>query len=266
MNLLQIRKKVIQLSGRYDLVEDTVDWSDNGADFFINEGVKYLDRLITTQKSYANAFAILDVGQYLVTFPYCRAIKEIWVASTTVRWQLYKKPLQDILANYNTGLVTGLTNGVPLYYSPCVSRTSPETISSEDRLTLSPFIEIPPKIGGDSNAILTNIPSSEKLAVEIKGLFYSMELVEDTDSNYWSEVHSLLLCKAALRAIDSIYGTTQSLNNWDNSIAMEVIQIEKDLIDEIISEQDVMEGQEVTMPCISVGNGKYRLGKKWKCL
>ena len=40
MNLLQIRTKFVQLSGRYDLVVDAAggDYSDNGADFFINAG------------------------------------------------------------------------------------------------------------------------------------------------------------------------------------------------------------------------------------
>jgi len=41
MNLLEIRKQFRTTSGRYDLVND--DYSDNGANHFINEGVKWLD-------------------------------------------------------------------------------------------------------------------------------------------------------------------------------------------------------------------------------
>jgi hypothetical protein len=41
MNLLQIRTKFRSVSGRYDLVND--NFSDNGANFFIEEGRKWLD-------------------------------------------------------------------------------------------------------------------------------------------------------------------------------------------------------------------------------
>ena len=75
MNLLQLRVKFREISGRFDLVND--DGSDNGADFFINEGRKYLDRLDETQKSWASCFRWLEIGKFSVSFPYCRAIKEV---------------------------------------------------------------------------------------------------------------------------------------------------------------------------------------------
>ena len=66
MNLLQMRTKSRELSGRFDLVNS--DFSDNGMDFFINEGRKFLDRLDETQKSWASCFRILTVGQFSVSF------------------------------------------------------------------------------------------------------------------------------------------------------------------------------------------------------
>jgi len=62
MNLLQLRTKFRSLSGRFDLVN--ADFTDNGADFFINEGRKYLDRLDETQKSWASCFRFVEVGQF----------------------------------------------------------------------------------------------------------------------------------------------------------------------------------------------------------
>jgi hypothetical protein len=239
MNLLQIRKKFKQLSGRHDLVNE--DYSDNGADFFINEGRKYLDRLTETQKSWATQFKFLNVGEYLVTFPYCRAIKEVWVNSSTARWQLEKKLLQDLITDYGTGVVSGLTNGTPLYYAPCISRTSPEDMSAAEKLTFASYIEIPAKMDGDTNAILVNVPTDAILAVEIKGLFYSMELTNDTDSNYWSEVHPLLLCMAAMRQVEVVYGVTQGVADITASISSEMSQLGMDLVDEIISEQSEIE-------------------------
>ena len=100
MNLLQIRTKFRELSGRFDLVNS--DFSDNGADFFINEGRKFLDRLIKTQKSYASCFRFIEVGKFSAQFPYCRAIKEVWVMSTSARWQLKKVSLQNLISDYQT--------------------------------------------------------------------------------------------------------------------------------------------------------------------
>lgn len=235
MNLKQVRKKFLDLSGRADLVNPS-DYTDNGADFFINEGVKFLDRLTETQKSWANTYKFLSVGEYLVSFSYCRAIKEVWVASTTASWQLEKKPLQDILANYGIGLVSNLEGGTPLYYSPCISRYSPEDMTAVEKANFASYIEIPNKMTGEVNAIVVNVPTDTKLAVTIKGLFYSMELVNDTDSNYWSEVHPLLLYMASMRAIEVINRNTQGMNDWSKAISVEVQQLGMDLVDEIIAE------------------------------
>lgn len=239
MNLLQVRTKFRELSGRFDLVN--ADYTDNGADFFINSGMKYLDRLTETQKSWATFPYLLSVGGYLVKFPYCRSVKEVWVATTVAQWQLEKKRLQDIQADYGQGLVSSLTNGVPLYYSPCVSRYIPEDASAAALAVFAPYIEIPTGITGDMNALLINIPTDTAMTVSVKGLFYSMELVEDVDSNYWSEVHPLLLYMATMRAIEVTNRSTQGVNDWTKAISAEVIQLGMDLVDEIISEQDAME-------------------------
>ena len=59
MNLLQIRTKFRDISGRFDLVNS--DYSDNGADFYINEGRKFLDRLGEVQKSWASCFRFIGI-------------------------------------------------------------------------------------------------------------------------------------------------------------------------------------------------------------
>ena len=51
MNLKEIREQFVKRSGRYDLVSSTTNWTDNGADFFIRNGQKLLDRLEHTQGS-----------------------------------------------------------------------------------------------------------------------------------------------------------------------------------------------------------------------
>ena len=241
MNLVELREKFRELSGRFDLVND--DFSDNGANFFINAGGKYLDRLDETQKSWASCYRWIEIGGSTAVFPYCRAIKEVWIASTgNGRWQLEKKNLQDLIEGYLGGLPSTRTDGVPLYYSPCLTRYIPEDAAVGDLEAFIGFIEIPAGNAYNYNAILLNVPTDERLMVDIKGLFYSMELIEDEDSNYWSTVHPLLLYMAAMRSVEITNRNTQGVKDWEASIGTEMAQLGMDLVEELIAEVSEMEG------------------------
>ena len=72
MTLLELRTQFRTESGRHDLVTDA--FADSGADFYINAGQRYMDRLVNTPKSIVRVFRELAVGAYYVIFPYCRAM------------------------------------------------------------------------------------------------------------------------------------------------------------------------------------------------
>jgi len=170
MNLLQLRTKLIELSGRFDLVTDAAggDYSDNGADFFIYEGQKHLDRLNETQKSWASCFRFIDVGRFSASVPYCRAIKEVWAASTTARWQLDKKNIQDLIEDYMLSIPSERTNGTPLYYSPTITRHVPEDAEVADFESYLGWVDVPTGNAHEYNSILINVPVDEKIVVEVK--------------------------------------------------------------------------------------------------
>lgn len=239
MNLIQVRTKLRELSGRFDLVN--ADYSDNGADFFIWEGQKHLDRLDETQKSWASAFRFIEVGRFSASFPYCRAIKEVWAASTSERWQLEKKNLQDLIEGYLTDLPTERTNGTPLYYSPAITRYIPEDATIDTFESYIGWVDIPAGDAHEYNSILINVPTDEKIVVEIKGLFYTRQLEDDADKNHWSVNHPLLLIMSAQRMMEVINRNTQGVNDWDNSIAVYMKQLGMDLVEELIAEADEME-------------------------
>ena len=234
MNLLQVRTKFRTVSGRFDLVND--DFSDNGADFFLNEGRKFLDRLDETQKSWASAFRFVEIGRYAASIRYCRAIKEVWATTTSARWQLEKKNIQDLISEYLTGLPSGRSVGSPLYYAPTISRYSPEDLPADEFESFLGWVDIPAGDSHEYNSILLNVPTEEKLSLEIKGLFYSHELLLETDTNYWSEVHPMLLIMAGMRQTEIINRNTQGVNDWSNAIAVDMKQLGMDLVEELISE------------------------------
>ena len=240
MNLLQLRTKFRSLSGRFDLVNS--DFSDNGADFFINEGRKYLDRLDETQKSWASCFRFVEIGHFSAAFPYCRAIKEVWAATISARWQLKKKSLQDLTAGYLTGLPSSRNTGSPLYYAPCIVRYVPENAEAGDIEAFAGFTDVEAGSYHEYNSVLLSVPADEQIMLDIRGLFYSMELIEDTDKNYWSEVHPMLLYMSAMRQIEVSNRNSQGVKDWTSSIRDEVSQLGMDLVEELIAEVDQMEG------------------------
>lgn len=241
MNLLSLRKKFRQLSGRFDLINE--DGSDNGMDFFINAGSRFLDRLDEVQKSWASYFTTLAVGRFIVTFPMSRAIKEVWVATADDgRWQLEKKDLQDLMAGYLTGLPSSRSSGSPLYYSPCITRHIPEDVTADGLDAFAGFIETPAGNAYEYNSILINVPTDKTLMVDIRGLFYSKELEENEDRNYWTETNPMLLYMSTMRQIEVVNRNTQGVNDWTSAISTEMSQLGMDLVEELIAEVDQMEG------------------------
>jgi len=244
MNLLQLRTKLIDLSGRFDLVTDAPgdDYTDNGADFFIYEGQKHLDRLNETKKSWASCFRFVEIGGFSATFPYCRAIKEVWAASTTARWQLEKKDLQDLIAAYLTSLPSERDSGTIAYYSPTITRYVPGDATPADLETFVGWLDVPTGPNPEYNSVIFDGPTDEKISIEIKGLFYTPELVNETDENYWSVSNPGLLIMAAQRMMEVFNRNTQGVNDWDNAIEKYDTQLGMDLVEELIAEVNEMGG------------------------
>jgi hypothetical protein len=166
----------------------------------------------------------------------------VWAATTTARWQLEKKNIQDLIAGYMTKLPSGLTSGSPLYYSPAITRYIPENLSSADFEAFAGYVDVSSGNAHNFNSIIVMPPTDEKLLVEVKGLFYSHKLTNETDENYWSVTNPLLLIMSAMRQIEIINRNTQGVNDWTNSITAEMTQLGMDLVEEIIAEVSEMGG------------------------
>jgi hypothetical protein len=235
MNFLQLKRKFAGLSGRYDLLNE--DPSET-IDFFINSGSEFLDRLSETQKTWATHYRYIAQGEWTVQFPRCRAVKEVWIASTTARWQLEKMKLQDLLAGYMSELIANQSQGDPLYYSPYLTRTI-DTLPVGSASYIDTIVDQ----GNIYNAVII-LPSPDKqLLVEIKGFFLSEEMTVDVDENFWAAVHPSLLLKAALHEMEVFNQNQDKVTAWEKVITLELDGINKDLIEEEISEVSEMDGE-----------------------
>ena len=81
MEYHDLRQKFVEMSGRYDLVNAT--WEDNGADFFINAGQRFLDRVSTYGKGAAKNVQSIAAGTIIVKSANLRAVNNVWAGNST---------------------------------------------------------------------------------------------------------------------------------------------------------------------------------------
>lgn len=240
MDLLGIRQQFCKLSGRYDLATTSVAEfdTDNGADFFINSGLRFLDRHGYTPKTLSKYFDKVLTGAWYLTFQYCRSIQEVWVNNAEERYKLDKYREGDLYYYYNA-LVSETDTGAPLYYSPAVIRTTDAT----DRTVLGSFFNyVKTDDDGTYNAIMFLPPVDEAYVIEVIGNFYSTELTVNTSKNYWTVTNPDVLIKAALYQVEVFHRNREGMKDWLDAINIDVGGIDKDTVDEDVAELTEMQG------------------------
>ena len=240
MALIDIRKQFIKTSGRWDLVVDDVDYADNGADFYINAGMKMLDRLVDIPDSTARIFYKPIAGEYSLTINSdCRAIKEVWANNDTSRWMLTKVEPEDLKIKYNL-VVESTTAGKPLYYSYIDSRS----LAADYQDDLGEFLN---KTAVDGSGygfrgIVFAPPLDDEYVIEVIGLFKQLTLTNDSDSNFWTFKESDLLLRAALYKLEAFSRGTENAKNWLSAILDDVRFLDYDVAEEESYGIDQMKG------------------------
>lgn len=241
MSLLDIRKKFVEISGRYDLVDDAVNFSDKGADFYINAGQKYLDRLVRVPENTATIFLTLSPGDYTLEFPYsCRSVKNVYVNNRESRYRLRKVSLND-LKNAYSDPVTLLQKSSPVSYALANLRA----LETTDKDSLGTFVNLTHEETDKKYAyrgIIIVPPVDEEFVVEVSGLFSQNKLISDGDENYWTQEAPELLLKAALYELEGMSRGTENAKNWISMIAAETLELGKDFVEDEISDIDAMKG------------------------
>lgn len=230
MNLKELRVQFIKLSGRYDLVVDKIDWVDNGANFFIQAGQNFLDRMRNTAKSSNTIFKKLPAGGWYLTFEGCRSIKDVWINNASGRSKLIKKNLSWLYQEFSA-LVSATNQGTPLYYCPARLRSTDST----DQADLGVFFNYVKADSDDLRGILILGPPDESIVVEVYGMFYSDALDIDNDESYWTVNWPETLIKAALYQTEVFNRNSEGMRDWIAAIDADLLGIDKDIVEEEIS-------------------------------
>jgi hypothetical protein len=243
MTLLSVRSLAIKLSGRYDLINANGDTPESGSDAgmnsFINSGQRYLDMQFDGKKSSGVRYDSLAIGSWYLSIDGIRAIEDVWVNSTTERWQLERKPLWWMKQNW-TELVSATIQGDVMYWAPALLRG----ISVTNKDSLGAFFNYAlTQTGYESYSGIIMLPVTDvALIVETSGKFWSPNLTIDTDESYWSSVHEMLLVWATLRQLEISYRNQEGAKDWDAAITSYIFGLDKDEIQEQISSVDALEG------------------------
>lgn len=248
MNLLQLRKKFVQLSGRYDLISGVSGYTDSGANFFIQAGQRFLERMRHMKDAKAKYFKDVSAGAYYAAVQNMRVLHDVWASeyNGSGRTQLEYITAETMRAMY-TKSASSIDQGTPLYYSEVNLRTSPTT-SATSAIVLD-------KIGGvevrassalglqySYRGVMWYPPTDASFTIEINGIFRNPKLSADTDVNYWSEEVPETLLKASLYEMEVFYRNTEGANDWYRALTFDVDELDKDEVEATSYHINQMEG------------------------
>jgi hypothetical protein len=248
MNLLQIRTQFAKISGRYDLVNPST-FADAGADFYIQQGQRSLERRLNINPTVAKFYNDLTTGQYKVSISNCRAIQEVWILSSESRTEVKRLGDYDLRAihqqyvsNMYTSPLSTMETGRPShYYLTNLRRTPEDNDGSTDSSTISSYIDTSYPYDPASTGIILFPRCDEAYGIEIKGIFYSPILSSDEDSNVWASNYPTLLIWSALRELEIMFRGSKTASSWESLIEGELVGIEKDAIEQEINSIDTLE-------------------------
>lgn len=238
--LVQVRTQFIDISGRFDLATDPTgdDYTDNGADVYLQAGQDMLDEQVNFKKSVGRVWETIAADIYYVTFQHrCRAILDVFSNDDDVRTKLRKVDYND-LKNYYDDLIADTDSGEPVYYCPAFLRAMDAT----DKNATGTFFNHILADSDSYNGIILMPPPDSARDIEIKGLFYSDTLSAESDTNYWTAQHPLLYVWAALWALEISYRNTEGAKDWMSQIQFKLKNLWGDALEEELADSDQMEG------------------------
>lgn len=212
-NLIYIRELFVKRSGRAELVSDfsAGNYGDNGADFFINGGQKWLDLTHGQHKSIRRHVVNVAVGSWYVAVQYLRAVKKLRGIDSDGDEMLFEQaPLFNLLNGLDV-----TDSGTPQYWASNIIGVSPslegDTLSGLDGT--SDLVSVTNDLY-EKSGILLDKPTDSAFTLQVYGRFWSPTMVDDEDKSYWTVNHPNLLIIAALRELEIFYNNMTGVRNW----------------------------------------------------
>lgn len=236
MNLRNVRELFREMSGRYDLVND--DLSDHGADEYINEAVRWLDRKTDVNRSWGTQPYWVPQGTWIMQFPTARAVRTVRINDEPV----CVIPPSSILSEINR-LQGRLPVAFPCSCAIVASRkinlldeeNNDKPIPAESFRKIFTAMEILPDTQDEVNTVIFNgsTPVADAM-ITLTGTFYQPKLIEDDDENYWTRNYHMLLINAVIRQVHVTTGNKALLDIMNAALDADIVTFGLDIVDEAI--------------------------------
>ena len=223
--LLQMRRRLVELSGHFELVLDAAqnDWGDNGADDYIRAAQRFLDDQFQYHKSEAWLYKKLTAGESLVTFNNARIIKEVWISNATgFRTMLQRMTPEALRKEHNENTLAAITNGTPEFWTPGVTMLAPSQIAetavtfAAEGLTDYDLIVFSNDYLNKSVYIMPTVDVDT--TVEILAEWKSAELTNDEDVSYWSQFPELLIRAARMEIEVDLHRNSTGRRDFEDAL------------------------------------------------
>jgi hypothetical protein len=210
---------------------DENTFADNGADYYLNAGIRHLDGRQDCPKTFAWHIINVTEGQTGAVLTQARSIHEVWVASSYGRGILERRDQGWLRENYpNSAAQTG--RGGPLYWATAQIGLSPAQLDldADDFTGMFDWEDITFGEHESYNGIIWMPPCDTTYTLRILGRFASRVLVNDTDMNWWTIRHPEVVVAAAMKRLEQEYRNSQGVQDWEKVIVEDLLSIEKDMV------------------------------------
>lgn len=226
MTLLEVREQFIKTSGRWDLVVDAAaeDYSDNGADFYLQAGQDWLDRRLPFAKDHAEVVVSLTAGDTQVSVPRARAIKQVWLnyASDDVR-ELLRCSVADLRREYGQSPpFSSVDRSAPVFYAPVVLRSGSSPSTTTEGYT----------------GIVVAPAATIDTTLTLRGMFLSEALDADAAVSFWTVVHPDILIQAAMLRMEELHRNSSGASDHRQALQQMISDIYADQVDSELPERD----------------------------
>jgi len=245
MTLLEIRQDFVKRTGRWDLVKGDKA-TNNGADFFILAGQRFLDRAQDLPENDGDYIINVTSGNTSLSFEDCRVVTKVWVAQDSGgnegQFELLKKDMSWMRKNYSV-TVPAINTGQPTFYALHSRRLAPSQYELE---ALTGYSGVGHLITGSNygyRGIYFMPPANATYTMHIEGKWYSAALSEDDDESVWSVEHPEALILAAILMLEVFYRNREGVSALYDSLKNVYLKpISFDMADENSQDRCRLEG------------------------
>lgn len=231
MTLRDLRIEFVKRCGRYDLVttdSEEDEWGDNGANFYIQAGQRFLDRQGDWGTGqFGTYYAGLARGQHSLL------VAQMWGLSS-VRYRLghwHPEVWQEVKAVHSREALSCRCPREPLYYLQPLRRGPKARRAADMQQPASGFTFGSSMDEPEDEGIwlhFVGLPYKDyAVSLMLTGHFYSASLKEDDDDNYWSTRYPETLLKASLYELEIFYRNREGAADWLAAVQEDMLSIQE---------------------------------------